>query len=98
MEKRESISWIFGVVASVIAIGSAWIAYHSVFAKQESVDAGIGAVFLFLKSQNENIQRYYEDNIEKGQDVDQAERRLQGLEYEEQYIDNVQEALGVKDG
>ena len=31
MQKRESSAWLLGVIASVIAIASAWTAYHNNF-------------------------------------------------------------------
>ena len=97
MEKRELISWIFGVIASVLALVGAWNAYHSQFEEKGASDAGVGAVFLFLKSQTQNIKNHYQDNVNEGVMVEESEAQLQRLKYEEQYIDNVQQALGVKE-
>jgi hypothetical protein len=97
MEKRETISWVLGTVMTLLALAGAWTAYHAQFEAAGTSDAGVGAVFLFLKSQNKSIATHYEDNIEKGINVEASEDRLQGLEYEERYIDNVQQALGVTD-
>ena len=97
MEKRELISWVLGTVMTVAAVAGGWAAYHAQFEQAGTSDAGIGAVFLFLKSQNKSIANHYEGNIEKGINVEASQDRLDGLEYEERYIDNVQQALGVKE-
>jgi hypothetical protein len=97
MENRELISWILGTVMTILALIGGWNAYHAQFEAAGTSNAGVGAVFLFLKSQNKSIATHYEKNVEKGIDVESSENRLQGLEYEERYIDNVQKALGVTD-
>jgi hypothetical protein len=97
MENRELISWVLGSIMTILALVGGWNAYHAQFETAGTSNAGVGAVFLFLKSQNKNIANHYEDNIEKGINVEASENRLQGLEYEGRYIDNVQQALGVTD-
>jgi len=86
---------ILAIVASVVALVSGFLAYHSSFEEKGATDKGLGAVFLFLKSQNQNAQNFYQDNLSDGVNVETSEKRLESLKYEEKYIDMTQHQLGI---
>jgi hypothetical protein len=92
---RESVSWMIAATMAIISAVVGYVAYHANYATKKEVDSGVAAVFLFLKSQNQNIKNHYLKNLNKGVLVDESEKQLERLEYEEQYINNVQQALGV---
>jgi hypothetical protein len=94
--KRESIGWLIAATMTIISAVIGYVAYHANYATKTEVDSGVAAVFLFLKSQNQNIKNHYVENIADGEMIDESKEQLDRLRYEEQYIDNVQQALGVK--
>ena len=84
------------VLATLVGLSSAFYAYHASFEPAGSTEKALGAVFLFLKSQNQNAQNHYEGNIEAGQSVDTSRRRLESLKHEETYIHITQQQLGIR--
>jgi len=95
-DKTKLLTWGLSTLAVIVSLASGFVGYHAGFASKQDINAGVGAVFLFLKSQNQNIKNHYLENIEEGVMVEESKRQLPRLKYEEQYIDNVQQALGVK--
>jgi hypothetical protein len=86
------------LLAILSIVGMCFAAYfhlNSIHESKGSSATGMGATFLFLKSQNQSIKNHYGENIRKGIDVEESERQLRRLDYEEQYINNIQQTLGV---
>lgn len=95
---KKQITWALASIASVAALLGILGGYHlyldSIHEPKGSTQAGLGAVFLFLKSQNQVIQKHYE-SIPEAERTARDKDRLQGLQYEENFIDMTQQALGV---
>ena len=107
IERRETSAWAIAAVLGLLGIAGVWSTYHEQFEQAGTSDAGIGAVFLFLKSQSESTKNTYTARVEECKGVTSAEcnpvriedarERLKDLEFEQRYIDGVTSSLGIED-
>lgn len=103
MDKREKTSWFLNVVIAFVSLITLFASYHlymmSVHEPKGSTAAALGSVFLFQRSRLQNLKNHYIDNVENNENaviVEESKRQLKRLEYEEGYVDMMQQQLGVK--
>jgi hypothetical protein len=94
VEKRESISWVFGVIASVVAIGSAWLAYHDKFASEADVKSMGAAMLIQMKNIQRGRLKWYEDTPEEDLSPNDKVQKVI-LEHDIRNIDDMSKTIGL---
>jgi hypothetical protein len=96
--KRENIAVTIAAVSLAMTLAGGFMAWHAGFATRAEVEAGLGAVFLFLKSQNQNQRNHYVENVQNDETPpvikQESGKQITRLHYEQQYIEGVQQRLG----
>jgi hypothetical protein len=95
MQKRESVSWWLTAVASVIAIASAWVAYHDTFEeKGEAKSIGTSLLMVIKNTQSGRLASY--ENIPEDDLSPLEKKRKVILEYDLKNIEQIEQAIGLE--
>ena len=97
VEKRESIAWTLGVVASVIAIFVFWSGLHEKYELGKSSYLRDIAIVKVIKNQLASRKSIYTKQEREGVELtDKDEHRVLVIEYDQRDVEQLEEAFGLE--